>query len=187
MVACQVLIRYATSSVFSSSPRLLPPSFLSPFLSSRPSVRHWRQVGVTPDGAAVTLRTSTVFPNGKTLELSFVGTRTAEAFGLKDVVRFERVPLEGEAKVPAGYYPIVLVASEHPALDDQSSYDVVVVREVLAETGRVLLSETITLLPPPAEEDTSGVGEAVHSVQEVLEDGSLGGVQLWRSRKKPTR
>lgn len=66
---------------------------------------------MTQDGA-VTLRSSTVFPNGKTLELSFVGTRVSEAFGLKDVVKFERVPLEGqgqEAPQAAGYYPIVLL------------------------------------------------------------------------------
>lgn len=67
------------------------------------------QIRVTQDGA-VTLRSSTVFPNGKTLELSFVGTRASEAFGLKDVVKFERVPLEGqEAPQAAGYYPIVLL------------------------------------------------------------------------------
>lgn len=96
-------------------------------------------------------------------------------------------------------------ASEHPALDDQPGYDAVVVREVLAETGRVLLSETITLLPGRGWDDNTAAtsrseggdagegaaaapacpsaSEAVHSAQEVQEDGSLGGVQLWRSRK----
>ena len=66
---------------------------------------------------------------------------------------------------------------------------------MLAATGRVLLSETITLLPPADNGGGAGAGagggeglvgsmlEAVHSCQEVKEDGSLGGVQLWRSRK----
>lgn len=119
-----------------------------------------------------------MFPNGKTLELSFVGARVSEAFGLKDVVKFERVPLDGEEAAPPGYYPIVLLASEHPVLKDQPSFDTVVVREVLLETGRVLLSETITLLP-----SNTGEMEAIHAAQEVKEDGSLGGVQLWRSKQ----
>ena len=146
------------------------------------------QVKITPQGT-VKLRSSTTFPNGKVLELSFVGERVEEAFGLHDVVRFERVANEGEDEKPKGYYPIVILASEHPALDDQKSWDHVVVREVMADTGRVLLSETITLIP------ASTIGsdgdaptpflEATHVAQEVKEDGSLGGVQLWRSTRTP--
>ena len=44
------------------------------------------------------------------------------------------------------------------------------------EPGRVLLSETITLM--------DGAELAGHTAQELQEDGSLGGVQLWRSTKK---
>lgn len=62
---------------------------------------------MTPDGA-VTLRSSMTFPSGKTLELAFVGTREAEAYGLKHVVQFVRVPLEGEAPPPE-CYPVVLL------------------------------------------------------------------------------
>jgi len=146
------------------------------------------QVKITPQGT-VKLRSSTTFPNGKVLELSFVGERVEEAFGLHDVVRFERVANEGEDEKPKGYYPIVILASEHPALDDQKSWDHVVVREVMADTGRVLLSETITLVPGSTV-DTAGDAptpslEATHVAQEVKEDGSLGGVQLWRSTREP--
>ena len=34
-------------------------------------------------------------------------------------------------------------------------------------------------------DEAGGVTEAAHAAQEVAEDGSLGGVQLWRSRKEP--
>ena len=57
------------------------------------------QVKITPQGT-VKLRSSTTFPNGKVLELSFVGERVEEAFGLHDVVRFERVANEGEDEKP---------------------------------------------------------------------------------------
>ena len=140
-----------------------------------------RQVKITPQGT-ITLRSSTTFPDGKVLELSFVGERVQEAFGLKDVVKFERVANKGEEAKPKGYYPIVLLASEHPNLDDQKSWDHVVVREVMADTGRVLLSETITLIPGSVSpEGDAPVLESAHVAQEVKEDGSLGGVQLWRS------
>ena len=147
------------------------------------------QVKITPQGT-VKLRSSTTFPNGKVLELSFVGERVEEAFGLHDVVRFERVANEGEDEKPKGYYPIVILASEHPALDDQKSWDHVVVREVMADTGRVLLSETITLIPASTIGSDGGDAptpflEATHVAQEVKEDGSLGGVQLWRSTRTP--
>ncbi|EEH51219.1 uncharacterized protein MICPUCDRAFT_43393 [Micromonas pusilla CCMP1545] len=134
-----------------------------------------REIRVADDGT-VSLRSKTTFPGGKVLELAFAGERVDEAFGLKNVVKFVRTPLEREAEPVEGYYPIVLLASEHPAEEDHGSFDVVVVREVLAETGRTLLSECITLI------DKEGGGtEASHVAQEVNEDGSLGGVQLWRS------
>ena len=128
-----------------------------------------------PGDDTVLLRSSTAFPNGKTLNLAFVGRRVEEAHGLKDIVRFDRVALPGEEAKPEGYFPIVLLASEHPARRPED-FDVVVVREVLADEGRTLLSETVTLV-----ETESGL-EACHVAQELTESGGLGGVQLWRSR-----
>ena len=43
--------------------------------------------------------------------------------------------LKGVVKLVRDGGPIVLLASEHPALDDQASFDTIVVREVEAETG----------------------------------------------------
>lgn len=128
-----------------------------------------------PGDDTVLLRSSTAFPNGKTLNLAFVGRRVEEAHGLKDIVRFDRVALPGEEAKPEGYFPIVLLASEHPARRPED-FDVVVVREVLADEGRTLLSETVTLV------ETEGGLEACHVAQELTESGGLGGVQLWRSR-----
>ena len=126
-----------------------------------------------PGDDTVLLRSSTEFPNGKTLNLAFVGRRVDEAHGLKDIVRFDRVALPGEEAKPEGYFPIVLLASEHPARGPED-FDVVVVREVLADEGRTLLTETVTLV--------EGGLEACHVAQELTESGGLGGVQLWRSR-----
>ena len=81
-------------------------------------------IEIDDDAQYVSLSSRTEFPTGKTLEMHFTGTRVEEAYGLKNVVKLVR---EGG--------PIVLLASEHPALEDQSSFDTIIVREVLAETG----------------------------------------------------
>lgn len=150
------------------------------------------------DGDVVTLKSSTRFPNGKTLRLAFEGRRVKEAYGLKNVVRFDRVPWdeeedeEEECEFPKTapddcYYPIVLLAAEHPGKDVLGlypgysnepipTYDVVIVREVSVETGETVLAETITLI------DDASIGTwAAHSAQEITAEGKLGGVQLWRS------
>ena len=142
---------------------------------------------ISIENDVVTLESCTTFPNGKTLNLSFKGKRVEEAFGLKDVVRFDRVVLDVEEKKPIGYYPIVLLAAEHPKPVDNdsetrnknSTFDVVIVREVMVETGKTVLAETITLL------DFGDAGvEAAHASQEIGVDGELGGVQLWRSTRR---
>ena len=74
------------------------------------------------EGDVVTLKSSTRFPNGKTLRLAFEGRRVKEAYGLKNVVRFDRVPWDDapdstepeECEFPKTapddcYYPIVLL------------------------------------------------------------------------------
>ena len=150
------------------------------------------------DGDVVTLKSSTRFPNGKTLRLAFEGRRVKEAYGLKNVVRFDRVPWdeeveeEEECEFPKTapddcYYPIVLLAAEHPGKnvlglypgysnEPIPTYDVVIVREVSVETGETVLAETITLI------DDESLGTwAAHSAQEITAEGKLGGVQLWRS------
>lgn len=149
-------------------------------------LRGTRTIALADDGT-VELRSSTTFPGGKVLDLRFVGERVAAAEGgLKDVVRFRRVPLEPDDEGSSDaasetYFPIVLLASEHPARPGEDDHDALIVREVLAESGRVLLSETVHLV----KDEAGGVTEAAHAAQEVAEDGSLGGVQLWRSRKEP--
>jgi hypothetical protein len=86
------------------------------------------------DGDVVTLKSSTRFPNGKTLRLAFEGRRVKEAYGLKNVVRFDRVPWdeeveeEEECEFPKTapddcYYPIVLLAAEHPAILEFIQFD----------------------------------------------------------------
>mmetsp|Transcript_19349 Transcript_19349/g.49701 ORF Transcript_19349/g.49701 Transcript_19349/m.49701 type:complete len:240 (+) Transcript_19349:108-827(+) len=145
--------------------------YVQPALEETPRVRLSGTTRVTVEEQAgrVRMATATVFPNGKTLEMTFSGGYEDEAFGLKGVVRLER----------EGGGPVVLLASEHPAQEDQDSFDTLIVREVLAETGRVLLTNTITLIGG----DDGAALEAVHTAQEIQEDGSLGGVQLWRSRQ----
>ena len=152
------------------------------------------------EGDVVTLKSSTRFPNGKTLRLAFEGRRVKEAYGLKNVVRFDRVPWDDapdstdpeECEFPKTapddcYYPIVLLAAEHPGknvlglypgFSDEPipTYDVVIVREISVETGETVLAETITLI----EHESIGTW-AAHSAQEITADGELGGVQLWRS------
>ena len=152
------------------------------------------------EGDVVTLKSSTRFPNGKTLRLAFEGRRVKEAYGLKNVVRFDRVPWDDapdstepeECEYPKTapddcYYPIVLLAAEHPGknvlglypgFSDEPipTYDVVIVREISVETGETVLAETITLI----EHESIGTW-AAHSAQEITADGKLGGVQLWRS------
>ena len=71
------------------------------------------QIRVADDGT-VSLRSKTTFPGGKVLELAFAGERVDEAFGLKNVVKFVRTPLEREAEPVEGYYPIVLLVSKAP-------------------------------------------------------------------------
>jgi hypothetical protein len=150
-------------------------------------------------GDAVFLKSSTRFPNGKTLKLAFEGKRVEEAYGLKNVVRFDRVPWEGGPLEPEEecafpktapedcYYPIVLLAAEHPgdkvlglypgySAEPIPTYDVIILREVSVETGETVLAETITLF----DDSTLGLW-AAHSAQEITAGGKLGGVQLWRS------
>ena len=148
------------------------------------------------DGDVVKLKSSTRFPNGKTLRLAFEGRRVKEAYGLKNVVRFDRVPWDEvedgaspETAPESGVYPIVLLAAEHPGenvlglypgYSDEPipTYDVVIVREVSVETGETVLAETITLI------DHASIGTwAAHSAQEITADGKLGGVQLWKSAR----
>jgi len=138
-----------------------------------------RTISIADD--VVTLTSATTFPDGRTLNLKFHGKRVAEAFGLRNVVRFDRVPLDGEEAHGNASFPIALLAAEHPKPphgDENAAFDVIIVREVMVGTGKTVLAETITLLD-------EGCCEASYASQEIDADtGGLGGVQLWRSVKR---
>ena len=123
-----------------------------------------------------------------------------EAYGLKNVVRFDRVPgttpptapnrKSASSRKPRPTTVIIpsscsrrstreRTARSLPRVQrraDPDGCDVVIVREISVETGETVLAETITLI----EHESIGTW-AAHSAQEITADGKLGGVRRWRS------